>query len=104
MINIHVNSSLCVHLTFDTSDRLWDLQLAFWESHLQDVYPTAHITARCDHLHHQATVSIQFDNMDDLLHWYLTQDSKIDQAPLLTQVSHMLICDHEQKNRNLRIH
>jgi hypothetical protein len=102
-LNIHVHDPLCVTLKFVVTDRLWDLRLAFWETQLQDLYPTAQITSECDHVHNQAHVKIEFDSQEDATHWYLTNDHENIHNQLLTDVNHMLSCVHEQEIGNLRI-
>lgn len=90
-VNIHVPDSSCVTLKFKVTDNLWDLRLAFWETQIQEVYPTARVYTQCDHVHNQAIMQIQFDNPEDVCHWHLCNSP----YHILTDVNHMLSYVHE---------
>jgi hypothetical protein len=103
VINTHVQDPLCVTLKFEVTDNLWDLRLAFWETQILDMYPTAHVTSSCDHVHNQAQVKIEFGNPEDATHWYLMHDHDHIHNQLLTAADYMLSCDNEYHTRYVHI-
>lgn len=75
--------------------------MAFWETQLQDLYPTAQIICAYDHVHHQGSVTIKFESGDDHVHWCLSQPGFHKQNHLLTYHMCMLNCAYEKDIRNI---
>lgn len=90
-------------LTLDLRDPLLDLKLAVWQTQLEEVYPGAIFTCRFDHMRLQAELVIEFDNVDEQMHWQLSSSFPIvDPHNWLTYEPMLLKCSNEQKNHILQ--
>lgn len=64
-----------VDLICDATDPYHDLQLAVLESQLQDLYDQVHIHVDHDSMRMQMKITVQFENLSDLIHWRMSQDN-----------------------------
>jgi hypothetical protein len=69
-LNIHMGHH--VDITLNTRHTYQDLQLAVWQQALLDTYD--HVQVHILDAHdHQVRVCIQFDSLQDLVHWRMSQ-------------------------------
>jgi ribosome-associated translation inhibitor RaiA len=70
-LNIHMGHQ--VDITLNTRHTYQDLQLAVWQQALLDTYD--HVQVHIQQVPHtnQAQVSIQFNSLQDLVHWRMSQ-------------------------------
>lgn len=90
-----------MQLNFESPDKLLELKMAIWETQLQDLYPTAHITCAYDHVHNHGHVTIEFTSGEDHVHWCLSQPACSQLNHLLTYHMPLLNCTHEQQIRSI---
>ena len=69
-LNIHMGHQ--VDITLNTRHTYQDLQLAVWQQALLDTYDAVQVHILDAH-DSQVRVSIQFDSLQDLVHWHMSQ-------------------------------
>ena len=100
-----MNKPSTVNIELNTQDKLLDLKLAIWETQLVEIYPNVCFSAEFDHVHQTAQVQIQFENIDDQLHWQLTWPLFCSRTnSWLTMSQFVVNCPYEKFKRNICQH